>query len=157
MRVGRRGRGRLAVNRPRPEQLRAGRILAGMNVRELAAAARLSEGAVRNLERGRTKVPREATLMALCDALARRGVEFAPGGWVRLRSVEPNVTLPIEGVDALAQVMTLLDVARRLLNRNDVDISGIRIGDPTQPGNDASDLPPRLRYDRLPLRRPGRE
>lgn len=137
------------MTRPVAAQIRAGRILAGMSLRELAESANVSGATISKLEQGRTRNPRNVTVHALRDALARKGIEFAPGGWVRIRPDDAGAMLPVAGVDARAQALTLLDLARRLLLDDDVDMSGIRIAD----GTDG--WPPRLRYE-LPPRRPGR-
>lgn len=64
-------------------QLRAGRALARLGVRELARAAGLSATALSQLETGRTRNPHKTTLFALRVALAACGVDFASGGWIR--------------------------------------------------------------------------
>ena len=64
-------------------QLRAGRAIARLGVRELAKAAGLSVTAISRLESGHTRNPHKATLAVLRAALAARGVDFAPGGWTR--------------------------------------------------------------------------
>jgi len=87
------------MNRPQPDdtaassdrgdqtitinQLRAGRAIARLGVRELASAAGLSATALSHLETGRTRNPHKTTLAALRAALAACGVDFAPGGWIR--------------------------------------------------------------------------
>ena len=65
-------------------QIRAGRTLANLGIRELAREAGLSPTAISHIETGRTEQAHESTLRALRVALERQGVEFAVDGWVRL-------------------------------------------------------------------------
>ena len=75
-------------------QLKAGRLLAGLGIRDLAEMARISSTAINLIETGRTEAPRVQTLLALKTALQQAGVEFNGGGWVRhcndLRNGNPN-------------------------------------------------------------------
>lgn len=64
-------------------QLKAGRLLAGLGIRDLAEMARISSTAINLIETGRTEAPRVQTLLALKNALQQSGVEFLGGGWVR--------------------------------------------------------------------------
>lgn len=66
-------------------QIRAGRTIAGLGVRDLAIAAGLSPTAVSQIETGRTEQPHESTLRSLRTALEEHGVQFNPGGWLRRR------------------------------------------------------------------------
>ena len=64
-------------------QLRAGRAIARLGIRELASAAGLSATAISHLENGHTRNPHSATMLALRAALTAHGVDFAGGGWTR--------------------------------------------------------------------------
>ena len=64
-------------------QLKAGRLLAGLGIRDLAELAKISSTAINLIETGRTEAPRVQTLLALKNALQQSGVEFLGGGWVR--------------------------------------------------------------------------
>lgn len=64
-------------------QVRAGRAIAQLGIRELARASGLSITAISHIETGRTRKPHLATLLALRAALTVRGVDFARGGWTR--------------------------------------------------------------------------
>ena len=64
-------------------QVRAGRALARLGIRDLAAAAGVSATAVSHIETGRTGQAHATTLRALRAALEGHGVEFADEGWVR--------------------------------------------------------------------------
>ena len=66
-------------------QLRAGRVLAGLSLRDIAKAAGLSVTAIAKLETGTTRRPRISTLQALQTILESHDIEFAPCGWVRHR------------------------------------------------------------------------
>ncbi len=65
------------------KQLLAGRIVAGLSVRELARFAGYSSTTIHQLETGKTKAPRARTVEAVKTVLEARGVEFSHGGWVR--------------------------------------------------------------------------
>ncbi len=65
-------------------QLRAGRILARLGFRALADLAELSTTAICQIENGHTTRPHRSTLEKLEATLTAHGVEFMPGGWVRL-------------------------------------------------------------------------
>ena len=67
-------------------QLRAGRILAGLRVRQFAQMVGMSCTTINQIEKGHTKSPLRRTVVSLRDALQSTDIEFAPGGWVRLRS-----------------------------------------------------------------------
>lgn len=75
-------------------QLKAGRLLAGLGIRDLANMAKISSTAINLIETGRTEAPRVQTLLALKNALQQSGVEFLGGGWVRhcddLKNGNPN-------------------------------------------------------------------
>lgn len=64
-------------------QLKAGRLLANLGIRELGERACISPTAINQIETGKTKKPRVQTLEALKQVLQGLGVEFLPGGWVR--------------------------------------------------------------------------
>ena len=64
-------------------QVRAGRAIARLSVRDLASAAGLSPAALSHLETGHTRTPHKATLSALRAALTAHGIDFAPDGWTR--------------------------------------------------------------------------
>ena len=66
-------------------QIRAGRTLAGLGMRDIAKVAGISVTAVVNLETGKTDRPRISTLEKLQTELESHGIEFAPCGWVRHR------------------------------------------------------------------------
>jgi transcriptional regulator with XRE-family HTH domain len=55
----------------------AGRVLAGLNQVELAAAAGIAPSVLQAIEQGRSD-PKLSTVLALLDALKARGVELAP-------------------------------------------------------------------------------
>ncbi len=67
-------------------QLRAGRFLAGLGVRELGELAQLSPTAINQIETGRTLNPHKSTAESLAKILISKGVDFGCGGWVRLHS-----------------------------------------------------------------------
>lgn len=71
-------------------QLKAGRTMADLGIRELARNARISSTAINLIETGKTRTPREQTLVALKSALQAHGVEFDDGGWVRLADDADN-------------------------------------------------------------------
>lgn len=75
-------------------QLKAGRLLAGLGIRDLAEMSRISATAINMIETGRTESPRVQTLIALKNALQQSGIEFMGGGWVRhcddLNNGNPN-------------------------------------------------------------------
>ena len=64
-------------------QLRAGRAIAQLRIRELAEASGVSATAISHLETGYTQTPHRATVVALRAALTAHGVAFALGGWTR--------------------------------------------------------------------------
>ncbi len=64
-------------------QVRGGRRLAGLDVRELAELSGRSAVTIANLESGLTRTPQQATLDSTRQALEGQGIEFASGGWVR--------------------------------------------------------------------------
>lgn len=66
-----------------PKQLRGGRVLSGLGVRELAQASGLSPTSISQIETGRTKTPHPATLDSLRAALEESGIEFGSNGWIR--------------------------------------------------------------------------
>lgn len=66
-------------------QIRAGRVLAGLGLRDIAKAANVSVTAVANLETGSTRRPRISTLQTLQTILESHDIEFASCGWVRHR------------------------------------------------------------------------
>ena len=66
-------------------QLRAGRTLAGLGLRDIAKVAGVSVTTVVNLETGNTGRPRISTLEKLQTELESHDIEFAPCGWVRHR------------------------------------------------------------------------
>lgn len=66
-------------------QIRAGRVLTGLGIRELAAAAGISPTALSQIETGRTEHAHATTLRALRTTLEGLGVEFGPEGWIRRR------------------------------------------------------------------------
>jgi len=64
-------------------QLRAGRAIARLGIRELASASGLSTTTISHLETGRTRNAHQTTMRALRAALTAHGVDFALGGWTR--------------------------------------------------------------------------
>ena len=68
---------------PSPYQLKAGRILAGLGVRDLAARTGLAFSTIQAIESGSTRRPRVATLEAMRSVLVDAGIEFGDAGWVR--------------------------------------------------------------------------
>lgn len=58
-----------------PVVIVAARVLAGLSQEELADAAGIPLGTLKNLEQGRAD-PRHSTVLALIDTLAKRGVRF---------------------------------------------------------------------------------
>lgn len=64
-------------------QLRAGRAIARLGIRELARASGVSATAISHLETGRTQTPHQTTMRALRATLTGYGVDFALGGWTR--------------------------------------------------------------------------
>lgn len=70
---------------PSPHQVRAGRVLAGLGLRDLAARTGLAFSTIQAIETGSTRRPRAATLEAVRAVLVAAGVEFDGAGWVRLR------------------------------------------------------------------------
>ena len=64
-------------------QVRAGRAIAQLGIRELASASGLSISAISHIETGRTRKPHLGTMLALRAALTVHGVDFARGGWTR--------------------------------------------------------------------------
>lgn len=67
-------------------QFRAGRILSGLSIRDLAERAGLSPTAINQIATGKTQRPHKKTLQSLATVLRGMGVEFFRGGWVRHRS-----------------------------------------------------------------------
>jgi transcriptional regulator with XRE-family HTH domain len=65
-----------------PEQIRAARHLIGWKQQDLAAAARVSIAAIKDIERG-TRDPRSSTLNAIEGAFTRAGVIFLEVGDTR--------------------------------------------------------------------------
>lgn len=61
-----------------PRQLQAARILAGWSQADLAAASAVAVSTIQTLEAG-TRDTRLSNVMAILDALRRRGVEVAGG------------------------------------------------------------------------------
>ena len=106
---------------PTSAQLRAGRALAGLNVRDLAAAAGVSPSSVTLLESGKTASPRPQTLDAIQSALEVHGVDFTADGWVRRRDDGRGVPEQPQVVDRQARVVgqavSLLERALQLLRR----------------------------------------
>ena len=100
-------------------QLRAGRTIARLGVRELARACGLSPATVTSIETGGTNTPRDSTLEALRGALQRHRVEFGPDGWTRdigdarADGVQLGQTAPcarcVQAVDLLAVTRQLID------------------------------------------------
>lgn len=68
-----------------PEQCRGARALAAIQVRHLAAKARIAASTLMRFEK-RKEGPslKTSTVEKLETALTEAGVEFAPGGWMRL-------------------------------------------------------------------------
>lgn len=98
-------------------QLRAGRVLAGLGIRDMAIAAGISATAVSLIERGHTKAPQQTTQEALKTALEKRGIEFAPGGWVRhVGDALAGQTMPSSCLRC-AQARYLLDITNRLIGQ----------------------------------------
>ena len=93
-------------------QLRAGRLLSGLGVRELANECGVSVGSIANIENRRTDRPRKNTLEAMRVALEGRGVEFGPKGWVR------HVDDGLFGDDdeQEAEALAMLGVCKRALD-----------------------------------------
>ena len=106
--------GLLTVN-----QLRAGRAITRLGVRQLASASGLSAAAISQIENLHTDAPHKSTLQALRKALESHGVEFGAEGWIRhvtdadarLRSAQPSQRA------AYVQAVDLLEVTRRLLEQ----------------------------------------
>ena len=105
-------------------QLRGGRVLARLGIREMARAAGVSPTAVTHLETGFTKSPRPHTRQVIRAVLERHGVVFGPGGWIR--HADDEGTSPgalIEGPcvrcgragDLVEAARQVLDQARRVL------------------------------------------
>lgn len=65
-------------------QLRAGRILAGPGLRDLARITGMAFSTIQAIETGATRRPRRRTLEALQRVLTDAGVEFDADGWVRI-------------------------------------------------------------------------
>ena len=66
-------------------QIRAGRVLAGLGVRELARLASVSVTSLNKIETGKTETPHAHTLERIESALRGVDIEFGRGGWVRHR------------------------------------------------------------------------
>ena len=105
-------------------QLKAGRLLAGLGIRDLAELASISSTAINLIETGRTESPRVQTLIALKTALQQVGIEFLGGGWVRhcqdLRNgnTSSNGNAPSNGESRdRAQLERTLLLALRLLRQ----------------------------------------
>ena len=99
-------------------QLRAGRALVRMGVRELARAAQVSPASVSSFETGRNASPRLQTRRSLRQALVENGVDFGPHGWIRHRD-EANpgpapLILPCTRCDRAGD---LVEAARRVLDQ----------------------------------------
>jgi transcriptional regulator with XRE-family HTH domain len=98
-------------------QLRAGRTMAGLGMRELSALTRVSTTAIANIESGKSEQPHVQTLERLRDALQMQGIEFLRGGWVRHRDDhdhqigEPEA----EHIKQRAIIENALMLARRLV------------------------------------------
>ena len=73
----------LRRSRLRPNQLKAGRLLSGLGLRELSARTGHSLSTIQAIENGCTRRPRAATLDSLQSALVDAGIEFDSAGWVR--------------------------------------------------------------------------
>jgi len=68
---------------PEPHVLRAARVLLGTSLEAAATEMDISRTNLNNIEIGRINA-RIDTLFKITDYLEAKGVEFAPGGWVRL-------------------------------------------------------------------------
>lgn len=68
---------------PDSTQLRVGRTLLGLSTHKLADALGVAYNTVNNAELDKGN-PRIDTLTKITAYLEEQGVEFAPGGWVRL-------------------------------------------------------------------------
>jgi transcriptional regulator with XRE-family HTH domain len=98
-------------------QLRAGRTIARLGVRELASAAGLSPTSLSLLENGHTRDPHKTTLTALRAALAARGIDFAPGGWTRHINDAYVEQRPPSGCVHCAEASDLLSMINGLLQQ----------------------------------------
>ena len=98
-------------------QLRAGRALADLRLRQFAELVGMSCTTIHQIEKGHTKSPLPRTVAALRDTLSSLDIEFRPGGWVRLKTdrdhgcdrepAEPMPDLPVASTPANDQQMSL--------------------------------------------------
>lgn len=107
-------------------QLRAGRILASLGVRDLAKLTGLSSTAIGQIETGRTTAPHQQTVGALVTALQGCGIEFAPGGWVRHHEDHEHKGVSLANTKPLvsstrSELMRLLWKMQSLLNTKPYD------------------------------------
>lgn len=98
-------------------QLRAGRIMAGLGMRELSALTRISTTTIANIESGKSEQPHVQTLERLREALQTQGIEFLGGGWVRHRDDQGHQAgqPEAEQVKQNAIIENALVLARRLV------------------------------------------
>jgi transcriptional regulator with XRE-family HTH domain len=70
------------------------RGLLRMTIKDLAAAADVAEVTIIDFETG-TRVPRQATIEALREALERRGIEFSNGNEPGVKLRPSKATIPV--------------------------------------------------------------
>ena len=110
-------------------QLKAGRLLANLGIRELGKLAQISPTAINQIETGKTVKPRVQTLTALKEVLQAKGIEFGSGGWVRHCDDQNNRDDGEPGFEAATpdkriplirrKLMHLLDIVRGNVAEND--------------------------------------
>lgn len=71
------------------KQVRAARVLAGWDIKDLAPLAGLSTTAVQNIETGAT--PKSSTIERIVNAFSNAGIEFIEGQGVRFRANDIEV------------------------------------------------------------------
>lgn len=78
---------------PTGRQIAAARALLDMSQAQLAAATGLSKGTIVNVETG-TRVPTRANMIAIVDALRRRGIRFNNGDAPTVTHLKSEADIP---------------------------------------------------------------